>query len=313
MSHATSNDAAPLSTLRSAHISALVTATLVFPLVLVGAGVTSQEAGMAFPDWPTSNEHLLNPPGWTEHNDQLWEHGHRLIGWVVGMSAIVLAATTFQKPGVIRWLGPLTLLAIVVQGVMGGLRVTEESTRLAMLHGIWGQLCFCLACASALVTSSGWLRGSAIQAAPAAHVLKKGCVIATGAVLVQLTFGAALRHFASNAALVAHLLWVVPVTLLVAWVAMWVVGQHPARDLLGGLGRVLGLLLMTQLLLGGFTLLTTTMGMFQESAIVWIVPSAHVAVGALMLATTLLLTMSVHRRLYTRELDAPTGTEAVLS
>ncbi len=268
---------------------------------------------MAFPDWPTSDSHLLNPPGWLEQNDKLWEHGHRLIGWVVGMSAIVLAASTFRKPGVERILGPATLLAIVVQGVMGGLRVTEVSTALAMLHGIWGQLCFCLACTTALVTSRAWLRGSALQAAPAASVLKKGCAITTGAVFIQLTLGAALRHFVSNAALVAHLLWAVFVALLVGWIVMWVVGQHPRRDLLGGLGRMLAVLIVTQLMLGGLALLVTTMGVIKDGPMVWMVPSAHVAVGALMLATTLLLTLSVRRRLYTREPDPAAATGAALS
>lgn len=294
-------------------MAAVLTAVLIFPLVIVGAGVTSQEAGMAFPDWPTSNSHLLNPPGWTQHNDQLWEHGHRLIGWVVGMSAIVLAATTFRQRGVARLLGPLTLFAIVVQGVMGGLRVREVSTTLAMVHGVWGQLCFCLACTTALTTSRAWLRGSELQAVPAAGVLKKGCVVTSVAVFVQLTLGAALRHFVSSPALVAHLLWAVLVTLLVGWIVMWVVGQHPGRDLLGGLGRVLAVLIVVQLLLGGLTLLVTTMGVIKEGMLVWIVPSAHVAVGALMLSTTVLLTVSVHRRLYNREPDVSTSTEVAIS
>jgi len=286
---------------RTVHVAAIVTAILIFPLVIVGAGVTSKDAGMAFPDWPTSNHHLIDPPGWTQKSDQLWEHGHRLIGWVVGMSAIVLACAGWRRGKLVRTLSLLTLGAIIVQGVLGGLRVTCVSEALAMVHGIWGQLCFCIACTTALVTSSAWRRGSALQAAPAAGVLQKGCLVTTIAILLQLVFGAALRHFGSKDALVAHLLWAVVVALLVGWIAMWVVGQHPANDLIGLLGRVVGVGIAVQLLLGGLTLLVTVMKVIHGAVWVWLLPSAHVAVGAILLASMLLLTLVTHRRLVERE------------
>jgi len=285
---------------RTAHVAAIVTATLIFPLVIVGAGVTSKGAGMAFPDWPTSNSHLINPPGWTADDHQLWEHGHRLIGWVVGMSAIVLVVAAWRRGRAMRMLALLTLGAIIVQGVLGGIRVTMVSTALAMVHGVWGQVCFCLACTTALMTSRAWSRGASFQAVSAAGVLKKGCVATTAAVWLQLVFGAALRHFDSSEALAGHLLWAVVVALLVGWIAMWVVGQHPARDLIGLLGRVVGVCIVLQLGLGGVTLLITVMKVVGDGVWVWLVPSAHVAVGAVLLAGMLLLTLATYRRLAER-------------
>ncbi len=297
------------------NVAAIVTAVLIFPLVIVGAGVTSNDAGMAFPDWPTSNDHLLNPPGWLQEWDKLWEHGHRLIGWVVGMSAIVLAVTALPRGGAVRVLGPLTLIAIIVQGVLGGVRVTQVSTTLAMVHGIWGQLCLCLACSTALITSRAWLRGRAVQGAQAANILQRGCLVTAVAVFVQLVLGAALRHFGSTHAVVAHLMWAVMVALLVGWIAMWVVGQFSGEDLLGVLGRVLAFAIVAQLLLGGLTFLVTVLKVAGDGPMVWFVPSAHVAVGAVLLATTVLLTLSSYRRLYTveRHDSATTATEAALS
>jgi len=286
---------------RTVHVAAIATAVLILPLVIVGAGVTSNDAGMAFPDWPTSNQHLLNPPGWLQEWDKLWEHGHRLIGWVVGMTAIVLAVTAWPRRGRVRVLGLLTLIAIGVQGVLGGMRVTQVSTALAMVHGIWGQLCFCLACTTALVTSRAWHRGRAIQGVQAANILQRGCLVTALAVFLQLVLGAALRHFGSSYAMVAHLMWAVVVALLVGWIAMWVVGQYSGQDLLGVLGRVLAFGIVTQLLLGGLTFLVTVLKVVGDGPMVWFVPSAHVAVGAILLATSVLLTLSVYHRLYTVE------------
>ena len=297
----TDDNSVPSRFHRTVHVSAIVTAVLIFPLVIVGAGVTSNDAGMAFPDWPTSNNHLLNPPGWLQEWDKLWEHGHRLIGWVVGMTAIVLAVTAWPRGGAVRALGLLTLIAISVQGVLGGVRVTQVSTMLAMVHGIWGQLCFCLACSTALMTSRAWHRGRAIQGAQAANILQGGCLATTLAVFVQLVLGAALRHFGSNYAVVAHLMWAVLVVLLVGWIAMWVVGQYSGEELLGLLGRVLAFAIVAQLLLGGLAFLVTVLKVVRDGPMLWFVPSAHVAVGAILLATTVLLTLSTYRRLYAVE------------
>ena len=59
---------------------AVALAVALLPLIVVGAGVTSKDAGMAYPDWPTSGGHLVNPPGWWQGEKTLWEHGHRLLG-----------------------------------------------------------------------------------------------------------------------------------------------------------------------------------------------------------------------------------------
>jgi cytochrome c oxidase assembly protein subunit 15 len=158
---------------------ALCTAIAIAPLILVGASVTSKEAGMAFPDWPTSDSHLLNPPGWIGDPLKLWEHGHRLIGWAVGMLAIALAAAAWRSGGWIRAGGTAVLLAIIVQGVLGGLRVTEISTELALVHGVWGQLCFCLACVMALITSRRWATSHEERIAGDRVVLfRRSCVAA---------------------------------------------------------------------------------------------------------------------------------------
>ncbi len=290
---------------------AVVTACAVFPLVFVGAGVTSKDAGLAYPDWPTSGGHLINPPNWWESQDTRWEHGHRLIGWTVGMLAIAVAVLCWSRGGATRVLALTTLGAIGVQGVLGGLRVTEISTTLAMVHGVWGQVCFCLACCVALFTSRSWLAGRGSISVPQANVLQRLYMVGSAAVFIELVLGAAQRHFGSGTALIAHLLWAVVVALLVGWIVLGVMGQHPGRDLLETLGWMLGVLLVVQLLLGGVVWVATVAGGIHSALLIWLAPSAHVAVGTLLLAACVLLTLCAHHMLRTGALpvEAPAAAQ----
>lgn len=277
------------------HRFAVLTAMAVFPLIIVGAGVTSQDAGMAFPDWPTSNGHLVNPPGWWEMTATRWEHGHRLIGWVVGMLATTTVLLGVRRRGAVRFFCLATFLAIGIQGVLGGLRVTQVSTSLAMVHGIWGQLCFCLAATSALVTSRTWLSSSASIDMEEARQFKRLSMITSSVVFLQLVLGAALRHFGSKSALLGHALWAVIVAMLVLWLAMWAMKDCAAQRVVVRTAKLMAGLIVLQLLLGSFALFTTFPGVVNSPFVLWAIPSAHVAVGATILASTLLLTLMAHR------------------
>lgn len=281
---------------RALSLAALLTACAVFPLVFVGAGVTSTDSGMAYADWPTSDGYLVNPPSWWQADNTRWEHGHRLLGWAVGMLAIVVAGLSWRSGGIVRLRGVCLLVAIIVQGVLGGLRVREVSTALAMVHGIWGQLCFCLACTIALVTSKKWYSMENRRSFPAAGFLQRLCLFGSIGVFIQLVLGAALRHFDSTLALDGHLLGAILISLIVGWIATWVVGQFTTDHLLGLLGRVMAILLIIQLLLGSVAFVATrlTQG---PPLLATLVPSAHVAFGALLLACIVAMTFVSYKGL----------------
>lgn len=286
---------------RGLHILAVVAACAVFPLIVVGAGVTSKDVGMAFPDGFTANGYFWgNPPGWFSAEDTRWEHGHRLLGRLVGILAIVLAIWGWRRGGTIRVLCLCNLLAIVTQGVLGAFRVSEVSTSLAMVHGIFGQLCFCLSACVALVTGRTWATTPRFAATSAVVFLHRLCLFTALGVLVQLVLGAAQRHFASGPALVAHIFWAIVVCFLIGWIAMWVIGQQAGGPLLRRLAQACGGLMVAQLLLGGSTFLVTTMGISSSPLLTWAVPSAHVATGALLLADLVLLTLCTYRMLPSR-------------
>ena len=292
MNSPSTNGGDPVRFHRGAHLVAVVLALALLLLMVVGAGVTSKGAGMAFPDWPTSDGALVNPTRWWRGEKTLWEHGHRLLGWMVGMLAIVSAVFSSRRGTTLRSLACATLVAIVVQGVLGGLRVRAVSTPLAMVHGIWGQVCFCLACVVALLTSHGWLEPQPTFEARGAGLFQRATLIGTICTFLQLVFGAAYRHFGVREALIAHVLWAVVVILVSSWLAMWVLEQYPYLALLTKLGQALAVLVGLQMILGGLAFLVTVMGGDWPATLRWAVPSAHVAVGAMLLACTLLLTLS---------------------
>ena len=281
---------------RTAHVLALLTAGCIFPLIFVGAGVTTRDAGMVFPDWPTSDGAVLNPSGWLDDANKMWEHGHRLIGWTVGILAIASAVASWKISSAARSLTLATLGMIVVQGLLGGLRVTEISRTYAMIHAIWGQLTFCVAAITALVTSASALRAVRVPVA-GAKFFQTGGVVAFLAVLVQLGLGAWYRHFDSSTALIAHVLWALVVFMILSWLTMWTLEQYPRLPPLGFLGKSMAVLIAAQMVLGGAAFLIGVMGGMWPGWLATLVPSAHVAVGALMLACTALLTVSGFLRL----------------
>jgi cytochrome c oxidase assembly protein subunit 15 len=206
-----------------------------------------------------------------------------------------------------------TLCAIIVQGVMGALRVNAVSTLLAMIHGIWGQLCLCLACATALTASRSWIDGRASISVPAAATLRRACLAMSGAVIIQLVLGALLRHFGGEAALIAHVLWAMMVSMFVGWVSLWVIGQHSLRHPIGALGVSLGGLVAVQLLFGGVAWLVTLPAARMPGFLVWAVPTAHTMVGALILVGSVLLTLCVYRMIRLDAAPEPLGSSVAVT
>src|SRR6266849_2024893 len=137
------------------HRFAVLTAGATFALLFVGGLVTSTGSGLAVPDWPLSFG-LVFPP---MAGGVLFEHGHRLAAAAVGCLTVVLALWTVvgePRPGV-RALGLLALLAVVLQGVLGGITVLYKlPPAVSVTHACLAQTFFCLTVTLALVTSPAW-------------------------------------------------------------------------------------------------------------------------------------------------------------
>ncbi|HEY8667042.1 MAG TPA: COX15/CtaA family protein [Tepidisphaeraceae bacterium] len=192
---------------RALHVLALLTACATFPLIFMGGLVTSHQAGMSVPDWPNSygyNMFLFPPRLWI--GGILYEHTHRLMGTVVGLLSILLAAVAWrvEERRPVRWLAIGVLGAVIFQGVLGGLRVVLVKLDLAIVHACFAQAFFCLAALVALVTSRGWIERSQRQEANLAgrgRALVRLAIVAVVMVYLQLVVGAVMRHYQAGLAI----------------------------------------------------------------------------------------------------------------
>lgn len=180
------------------HRFALLTALVTFCLIWVGGLVTSHGVGMAVPDWPTTygyNMFFFPVSQWL--GGIFYEHTHRLVASGVGFLTIILAIWTWaqEERRWLRNLGWIALGAVVLQGVLGGLRVTQMKDEIGIFHAALAQLFFVLTGAIALFTSPWWQRGS-----PGKMTIYAGgrfrylFAAVTGLIFVQLVLGASMRH-----------------------------------------------------------------------------------------------------------------------
>jgi cytochrome c oxidase assembly protein subunit 15 len=148
------------------HRFAVLTAFITFLLLGLGGLVTSHEAGMSVPDWPTSyGYNLFALPIKFWHGGAFFEHSHRLLAFAVGLLTTILTGWLWLKDPRrwMRWLGVVAFLLVLAQGVLGGLRVVWSEAQLGVIHGVVGQSFFILMSALALFTSRFWRQMENIQ------------------------------------------------------------------------------------------------------------------------------------------------------
>jgi cytochrome c oxidase assembly protein subunit 15 len=279
------------------HRFAVLTTWATFPLLFIGGLVTSKGAGLAVPDWPTTFGYNMFLYPWSEMVGAVfYEHSHRLAGAFVGLCTILLALALWfkERRRWLRWLGPVALALVIAQGVLGGLRVVLLEHTLAIVHAAFAQLFFAFAVSLALMTSREWQAD--VDAAPLGDggKLLRVSVITTAMIYLQVIFGAVLRHTGER--LDAHLfvgfLVAVHVVLLLLRVSRHF--RNRARLLRGA--AILGALLSMQLLLGpgAYVGKYTALLRMPTEALVYLT-TIHLVVGALMLATSVTLTLRVLR------------------
>lgn len=174
------------------HRFAIVTAVCTFFLVIAGGLVTSTGSGLSVPDWPLSYGQLMPPMV----GGVFYEHGHRMVATFVGMLTVVLTVWLVKREERqwVKNLGIAGLLAVIVQGVLGGLTVLLLlPTPVSVLHATLAQSFFSLTVVIALVTSPGW-RGSLPAIVPGSSRTQTLGIVATAMVLLQLMLGAWMRH-----------------------------------------------------------------------------------------------------------------------
>jgi cytochrome c oxidase assembly protein subunit 15 len=292
------------------HRFAVFTAFSTLLLVTAGGLVTSTGSSLSVPDWPLSFGQVFPKM----EGGVLYEHGHRMIAATVGL-LIVALMIWLLKVETRRWvrrLGVAAFLAVVAQGVLGGITVLFKLPLLvSMGHACLAQAFFCMTVTLALATSREWTEAPVPRRSDAQFPgLRTMGAVTTAFVFLQLILGALVRHTGSGLSipdfplafgrlvppvlegpiLIAYLhrLGAVAVTFYVLWLSSRILRCHRHEPKLVRPAMALACLVLIQIALGGATVL-------MQLAVV--PATAHVVTGALVLATSLLITLRSFRLL----------------
>jgi cytochrome c oxidase assembly protein subunit 15 len=302
------------------HRYACLVAAATFLLIVAGGMVTSTNSGLSVPDWPTTYGHqMFSFPLSGMVGGIFYEHGHRLIATSVGMLTIGLCAWLWwvEPRRWVRWLGTVALGAVVLQGVLGGLTVIYLlPDAISIGHAGLAQIFFLLTVTVAVVTSPSW-RSPSRPAVDDAR-LRRRMVLITSVVYAQILIGATVRHTGGGLAIpdfplsfghlvppfwntaiavhFAHRIGAVVVTLCVLMGAGLVWRRHGGRPELQRGAWLLVLLVATQVTLGALVVVTGKQP---------VVNTLHVATGALVLATSLVVTLRAFRLRFEPPVLAP--------
>lgn len=285
------------------HRFAVLTACATLGLIFVGGLVTSTGSGLAVPDWPLSFGQVFPPMV----GGVFFEHGHRMVAAFVGVLTVTLAVllANWEPRAWVRWLGWGALAAVLVQGSLGGLTVLLRlPTAVSVTHACLAQVFFCLTVAIAVCTSPHWWASRQVAVETAAPSLRVLTRLTVGFIFVQLILGALMRHTGAGLAIpdfplafgrvippfesqgvaihFLHRMGALVVAIVISWTVARVLSRFRTEAQLRRPALALFALLMLQLTLGALTIWT-------QRAVTPM--TAHVAIGAAVLATSVMLAL----------------------
>ena len=281
---------------------AILVACATFFLIIAGALVTSNDAGLATPDWPTSNGYLF--PKMV--GNLFWEHGHRMVATTVGLLTIGLGVYVRLKEKRF-WIWKLSffaLLMVIAQGLLGALTVKMMlPLAVSAAHATLAQLFFCTTISIAVFTSPSWMNARALPEERGILPLRYLCTAALATIFLQLILGATLRHSAPwdhhlpVELVLAHIGGAFAVTLALGAAAVTVLRRHKGETFLTRPATFALVLLVVQLFLGVAAYLTRLGSPNEPQPLnpMISITVAHVACGALIFATTIVLTLRTYR------------------
>jgi cytochrome c oxidase assembly protein subunit 15 len=282
------------------HGFARLTAASTFVLIFVGGLVTSTGSSLSVPDWPLSYGQFFPPMV----GGIFYEHGHRMVAGTVALLTAALAFWTWREEprASVRRLAFCALGAVLLQAVLGGVTVLLRlPTIVSVSHAALAQAFFCLVTAVALTTSRGWIATAPVAPDDRLRIL---AFATTAAVYLQLLIGAVMRHTGAGLAIAdfplaqgrlvpsfdsvpvaihfAHRLGALVVAALAFTTSGRIFGAHGAEPRLTRPAALMSALVLIQIALGGTIIWT------QKSVLP---TTSHVAVGAAILATSLVIAL----------------------
>lgn len=280
------------------HRFAIFTACATLVLIVAGALVTSNDAGLSVPDWPTSFGSLYKIPHMV--GGVRFEHTHRMVAEFVGLCTIVLAFWTWRADRRL-WMRILAASAfgtVVLQGILGGITVLHYlPPAVSTAHAALAQTFFCIAVCISVFTGRQWIqqvpRVETDTQRPSLQMLTWLSILA---LYVQLIFGAMFRHHGMS--WWAHVANAPLVALILTWTAVRALSRYSRIEAVRRPAVILLSLLIAQLCLGFIAFVTRVAwghDAVQPELPMVLSTVAHVAVGALLLATSVVLAIQVWR------------------
>ena len=276
----------------------MFTACAAFVVITAGALVTSNDAGLSVPDWPTSFGYLVKVPHFI--GGVRYEWSHRMVaGTLVSLTlAIAIWTLLVEKRRWLRWLAVGAFCTVMAQAILGGLTVLLfQPPAVSTAHATVAQTFFCIAVAISLFTGRKWVEERPrVEFDSRRPSLSTLTWLSIFVLYVQLILGGMFRHHGMS--WWPHVVNAVIVSFVLAWTAVRALSVHSHIEAVRRPATIMLSLLIAQLCLG-FTAFLTRVAWGRDAAqpeLPMVAATvAHVAVGALLLATTVILAIQVGR------------------
>lgn len=277
---------------------AVFTASATLVVITAGALVTSNDAGLSVPDWPTSFGYLVRVPSFVGGIRYEWTH-RMLAGSLLTLTLTIAAWTLLiERRRWLRWLAIGAFCTVVAQAILGGLTVLLfQPPAVSTAHAAVAQTFFCIAVAIAVFTGRRWVeeqpRVEFDTRRPSLFTLT---LLSLFVLYVQLILGGMFRHHGMS--WWPHVLNAIVVSIVLVWTAVRALTAHANIEAVRRPAILMLGLVVTQLCLG-FAAFVTRVDWGRDAAqpeFPMVVSTvAHVAVGATLLATTVILAIQVWR------------------
>jgi cytochrome c oxidase assembly protein subunit 15 len=276
----------------------VITACFTFVVIMFGASVTSNDAGLSVPDWPTSFGYLIKVPHLVGGIRFEWSHRMVAGSLVVLTLGIAIWTLLVERRSWLRKLALAALGTVIAQAILGGMTVLFlQPPAVSTAHAVLAHTFFCIAVAIALFTGQKW-----VEEVPRVEVDTRRPSLFTLTVLsifvlyVQLILGGMFRHHGMS--WWPHVVHAAIVAVVLTWTSVRALSMYSKIEAVRKPAITVLALLITQLCLG-FAAFVTRVAWGHDSVqpeLPMVVSTvAHVAVGALLLATTAVLAIQVWR------------------
>ena len=280
------------------HAFAVFTACAAFVVITAGALVTSNDAGLSVPDWPTSFGYLVKVPHFV--GGVRYEWSHRMVAGTLMSLTLAIAIWTLlvERRRWLRWLAVGAFCTVIVQAVLGGLTVLLfQPPWVSTAHAAVAETFFCIAVAIALFTGRKWVEEQPhVEFDSRRPSLFTLTLLSIFVLYVQLILGGMFRHHGMS--WWPHVVHALIVSFVLAWTVVRALSVYSGVEAVRRPAIVVLSLLIAQLCLGFtafFTRIAWGRDAVQPELPMVAATVAHVAVGALLLATTVVLAIQVWR------------------